>query len=131
MRSYPTNSPQALARLVAMAVVADGELDDREIERLGELDVFSMIGIDAEGFYRVLLELCRDLESGGEGDKVSLLSPERLAPLAAEVDKPDLQRVVLSSMLVTAKADGQVSGGEQALLRFLLECWKIDIDSLR
>lgn len=32
MRSYPTNSPAAVARLIAMAMLADGRLDNREIE---------------------------------------------------------------------------------------------------
>ena len=131
MRSYPTNSPQALARLVAMAVVADGEFDNRESARLDELRVFSLIGIDAAGFYQVLLELCRDLGMGGKGEHVALLAPSRLEQLAAEVDSPELQRIALSAMLVTAKADGKVSDAEQSLLRFLLNRWQINLDSLR
>lgn len=131
MRSYPTNSPEAMARLLAMTVVADGELDNCELERLKELQVFSMLGIDSEGFYRVLLDLCRDLAGGGSGEHVALLAPARLQQLAAELTDGELRRVVLSAMLVTAKADGEVSGGEQALLRFLLEQWQIPIDSLR
>lgn len=131
MRTYPTNSPQALARLVAMAVVADGELDNRETERLSELDIFAKIGIDSPGFYQVLMDLCRDLAGSGQGEHVSLLAPKRLEQLAAEIDKPELRRLVLSAMLVIAKADGRVSGGEQTLLRYLLERWDIAIDSLR
>lgn len=131
MRTYPKNSPQALARLVAMTVVADGELDNREIERLRELDVFVTLGIDSEGFYQVLLDLCSDLTEGGEGVPVSLLGAERLDRLARDVDSPELRKVVLSAMLVIAKADGEVSGGEQALLRYLLNRWGIDVDSLR
>ena len=34
-------------------------------------------------------------------------------------------------MLITIKADGTVSEGEQTLLRYLLERWDIDLDSLR
>ena len=32
MRSYPANSPQAAARIVALTVVADGDIGDAEIE---------------------------------------------------------------------------------------------------
>lgn len=131
MRSYPVNSPKALARLVAMAVVADGELDNCEVDRLRELEVFGMLGIDAEGFYQVLLELCRDLATGGSGEHVALLAPERLERLATEVDAPELRRLVLSAMLVTVMADGRVSGGEQTLLRYLMQRWDIPLDSLR
>ncbi len=131
MRSYPINSPKALARLVAMAVVADGELDNCEIDRLRDLNVFSMLGIESEGFYQVLLELCRDLAIGGSGEHVALLSGDRLAQLADEVDDPKLRKLVLSAMLVTAKADGVVSEGEQTLLRYLIDKWAIPLDSLR
>ncbi|MCB1915600.1 MAG: TerB family tellurite resistance protein [Rhodocyclaceae bacterium] len=131
MRSYPPDSPKALARLVAMAVVADGELDNCEIDRLRELNIFSMLGIESEGFYQVLLELCRDLAVGGSGQHVALLSSERLEQLAADVTEPKLRKLVLSAMLVTAKADGEVSGGEQTLLRFLIEKWALPLDSLR
>ncbi|MCB1893666.1 MAG: TerB family tellurite resistance protein [Zoogloeaceae bacterium] len=131
MRSYPPDSPKALARLVAMAVVADGEMDNCEIDRLRELDVFSMLGVESEGFYQVLLELCRDLAVSGSGSHVSLLSSERLEQLAADVTDPKLRKLVLSAMLVTAKADGEVSVGEQTLLRFLIDRWSISLDSLR
>ncbi|MCB1928269.1 MAG: TerB family tellurite resistance protein [Rhodocyclaceae bacterium] len=131
MRSYPPDSPKALARLVAMAVVADGEMDNCEIDRLRELDVFSMLGVESEGFYQVLLELCRDLAVSGSGSHVSLLSSERLEQLAADVTDPKLRKLVLSAMLVTAKADGEVSVGEQTLLRFLIDRWSIPLDSLR
>ena len=131
MRSYPPDSPKALARLVAMAVVADGEMDNCEIDRLRELDVFSMLGVESEGFYQVLLELCRDLAVSCSGSHVSLLSSERLEQLAADVTDPKLRKLVLSAMLVTAKADGEVSVGEQTLLRFLIDRWSISLDSLR
>ena len=39
MRSYPVNSPQAAARIVALTVVADGDIGDAEIEWLDRLAV--------------------------------------------------------------------------------------------
>ncbi len=41
MRSYPANSPQAAARIVALIVVADGDIGDAEIEMLDRLVVQS------------------------------------------------------------------------------------------
>ena len=37
MRSYPANSPQAAARIVALTVVADGDIKDAEIKYLDRL----------------------------------------------------------------------------------------------
>ena len=50
MRVYLRNSPQALARLVAMVVVADGRLHDLELKWLDERGIYDALGIDAAGF---------------------------------------------------------------------------------
>ncbi len=34
MRTYPANSPQARARILAMCLLADSDLDEEELERL-------------------------------------------------------------------------------------------------
>jgi len=45
MRSYPTNSPQAAARIAALTVVADGDIGDAEIEWLDRLAVHEQLGL--------------------------------------------------------------------------------------
>src|SRR3990167_11018512 len=45
MRSYPVNSPQAAARVVALTVVADGDIGDTEIEWLDRLAVHEQLGL--------------------------------------------------------------------------------------
>ena len=40
MRSYPIDSPQAAARIVALTVVADGDIGEAEIEWLDRLAVY-------------------------------------------------------------------------------------------
>ena len=45
MRSYPANSPQAAARIVALAVVADGDIGDAEIECLDRLTVHEQLDL--------------------------------------------------------------------------------------
>ena len=37
MRRYPVNSPQAAARIVALTVIADGDIGEAEIEWLDRL----------------------------------------------------------------------------------------------
>ena len=130
MRVYLRNSPQALARLVAMVVVADGRLHDLELKWLDQRGIYDALGINAAGFGEVLLDLCRDVVLEAEQQRLYLFDPARLKRLAADVDDPQLQRVVLSAMLVVAKADGRLSAGEQILLRFLLELWNISVDEL-
>ena len=39
MRSYPKNSPQAAARIVALVLIADGHVSQSEIDALNHLQV--------------------------------------------------------------------------------------------
>ena len=45
MRSYPVNSPQAAARIVALTLVADGDIGDAEILWLDRLAVYEQLGL--------------------------------------------------------------------------------------
>jgi len=50
MRSYPANSPQAAARIVALTVLADGDIGDAEIEWLDRLAVHEQLGLARHEF---------------------------------------------------------------------------------
>ena len=66
MRAYPTNSPEALARLIAMAILADGRLDNREIDWLKHHDTVSLVGIEQDVLIQALLDCCRDVITEAE-----------------------------------------------------------------
>ena len=118
MRSYPTNSPESLARLVALAILADGRLHNQEIDWIREHDTASLIGVDQDTLVQVLLDCCRDLLEEGGSDRLDVLSEARLAPLAEEISDVALRKVAVSAVLVVAKSDGRLSSEEQTLLRF-------------
>ena len=50
MRSYPRNSPQAAARIVALAMLADGDLTRTELDALDQLDAHEQLGLDRAHF---------------------------------------------------------------------------------
>lgn len=130
MRSYATNSPAAIGRLIAMAILADGRLDNREVDWIKHNDTASLLGVDRDTLIQVLLDCCRDVISEAEQERVFLLEDHRLARLADDVTDKALQKVALSAMLLIAKADGDVSEGEQTLLRFLMSRWEITLEDL-
>ena len=130
MRSYPTNSPAAVARLIAMAMLADGRLDNREIDWLNHHDTAAMVSVDRETLIQVLLDCCRDVITEAEQERVFLLEEARLARLADDITDRALQKVALSAMLIIAKADGTVSEGEEPLLRYLMQRWGLTLDDL-
>jgi uncharacterized tellurite resistance protein B-like protein len=130
MRSYATNSPAAIGRLIAMAILADGRLDNREVDWIKYHDTASLLGVDRDTLIQVLLDCCRDVITEAEQERVFLLEDHRLARLADDVTDKALQKVALSAMLLIAKADGDVSEGEQTLLRFLMSRWEITLEDL-
>jgi uncharacterized tellurite resistance protein B-like protein len=130
MRSYATNSPAAIGRLIAMAILADGRLDNREVDWIKHNDTASLLGVDRDTLIQVLLDCCRDVITEAEQERVFLLEDHRLARLADDVTDKALQKVALSAMLLIAKSDGDVSEGEQTLLRFLMSRWGITLDDL-
>ncbi|MDD3353973.1 hypothetical protein [Zoogloea sp.] len=130
MRSYPINSPDALARLVAMAILADGHLDNREVDWIRHNDTLALLGVDQDTLTQVLLDCCRDVINEAEQERVFLLEEARLSRLAGDLTDRSLQKVALSVMLIVAKSDGDVSDGEQSLLRFLMSRWGFTLEEL-
>ena len=63
MRSYPANSPQAAARIVALAVVADGDIGDAETQWLDRLAVHEQLGLARHELHALLDSFCEDLLS--------------------------------------------------------------------
>ena len=130
MRSYSTNSPEALARLVAMAILADGRLDNREVDWIKHNDTAALLGVDRDTLIQVLLDCCRDGINEAERERVFLLEDHPLARLADDLTDPALQKVALSAMLILAKSDGSVTEGEETLLRFLMSRWGLSLEDL-
>jgi len=130
MRAYPTNSPEALGRLLAMAILADGRLDNRKVDWLKHHDTASLVGVEQDLLIQVLLDCCRDVITEAEQERVFLLEDHRLARLADDVTDPALRKVALSAILIIAKSDGDVSEGEKTLLRFLMQRWGIALEDL-
>ena len=111
-------------------MLADGRLDNREIDWINHHDTAAMVGVDRETLIQVLLDCCRDVITEAEQERVFLLEEARLARLADDITDRALQKVALSAMLIIAKADGTVSEGEEPLLRYLMQRWGLTLDDL-
>ncbi|MDE2082684.1 MAG: TerB family tellurite resistance protein [Burkholderiales bacterium] len=125
MRHYPTNSPQAAARIVALALVADGHVSQSELDRLDRLGACRQLGIAAEEMSTLLQTFCEDLLQARHshwGD-ARQIEPEMLAQLMAEVDDPLLRRRVLQLCVAVVEADGHVADGESVVLVNAVEQW--------
>ena len=64
MRTYPRNSPDAAARIVALMLLADGHVDLAELQVLQRLDAEEELGLLTGQLQRVLDEVWVDLLVG-------------------------------------------------------------------
>lgn len=125
MRNYPRNSPQAAARLVSLALLADGHLDRAELEALQRTGACRDLGLSDEEFNAVLHDFCEDLlaTSVHTWGAACLLDAETLDALMAEVDDPALRSRVLRLCAEVVHADRHVADGEALVLRTALDRW--------
>ena len=127
MRSYPRNSPEAAARIVALVLVADGNVCRSEIETLHQLQIERELGLAPGSFAQVMHTLCEDLLLGAYGSGTMMCSVDRstLASLMAEVDAPALQRSVLRLASAAAAADQHLADAEALVVAAAREQWRI------
>ena len=125
MRSYPRNSPQAAARIVAVAMLADGHLCKAELDALAWRQGHEQLGLDPAGLHAVMQVFCEDLLAAAHGNwsQACRIDPDTLAGLMAEVDDPQLRRAVLGLCVAVVDADEHVSDGESIVLVAAVEHW--------
>ena len=114
-----------MARLVVLALLADGQLDESELEVLNRRGAFAALGISREDFVRVLYDFCADAARLSEGFGGYRLSPALLAGLFAEVDDPRARERVLGLIVAVVSSDGRFTDGEEKLFRSAMEAWGV------
>ncbi|HEY0957165.1 MAG TPA: TerB family tellurite resistance protein [Roseateles sp.] len=132
MHNYPRNSPEAAARLVALMMIADGNVSPAEVGALRRADAESMLGLPQGGMSVALQTLCEDLlasTTGADGLRWCT-SPSLLNTLMQDVDEPALQYKVFAAATSAALADRHLSEAEFLLLKQLADAWRIDASAL-
>jgi tellurite resistance protein len=125
MHTYPSNSPQAAARIVALALIANSEVKTSEWAVLKSMRVHEHLGLTTEEWHEVVGDLYIDLV-GSSTSLSDVLGDARLTrELLDHVDDPDLQRKVMRLCTGVINADGQVDEGESAFLLATLSQWEL------
>ena len=123
LRSYPTNSPRAMARLAVLALLADGQLDECELKTLERRGAFATLGISRQDFVEVLYDFCADVARLSENSRGYRLSPPLLKALFAEVDDRAAKERLLKLIASIISSDGHFSDGEEKLFLGALHAW--------
>lgn len=126
MRTYPTNSPQAATRLLAMLLVADGNYSMTEIRALEQLEVPRLLGLTSEEIKTVIDQFCEDLLTAAHGEWTgsAQIDDATRRSLMNEVQDPQLRQQVLALCEGVALADGHLAEGEADMLDALAKAWR-------
>ncbi|MFC0400825.1 TerB family tellurite resistance protein [Paraburkholderia rhizosphaerae] len=126
MRTYPRNSPEAAARIVALALTADGHVCSSEDRALDRLNVSRELGLAPGEFHGIVQTFCEDRMLGPASWAEPAGDPDGdlLTTLMADIDEPTLRRKVLRICLAVAVADDYLADGEIALLAAMLDAWR-------
>jgi uncharacterized tellurite resistance protein B-like protein len=129
VRKYTTNSPEAGARVVALALMADGAIDRSEIVLLERQNVLGLLGLDAEQFDSIYYEFCTDMLASARRNASGLLELDQpfIKALLDEISDPALQKKILRITLDIANADHRLTTGEASLIALTLERWSMEL----
>jgi uncharacterized tellurite resistance protein B-like protein len=133
MRSYPTNSPQAAARIIALTVVADGDIGEAEIEWLDRLVVHEQLGLARHELHALLDTFCEDLLSSDQLKWADAcpVDERTLADLMGEIQDPALRLKLLRLCVELAEVDAHVDDGESSVLVAAVEHWGLHHEMFR
>lgn len=126
MRTYPCNSPEAAARLVALVLIADGHVCRTELDTLERIDAARELGLQPDALPRIVQTLCEDLLLGADasGSLVANIDERALASLLREVTDPGLRAKVLRLAAAVANADRHLADGEALVLEAAGRHWR-------
>ena len=133
MRSYPHDSPQAAARIVTLAMLADGAVSGAEIDALDRSGVHQQLGLHADSWDAVVHDFCEDLLDAAQVTWADAcrIDPRTLADLMAEIVDPALRLKVLRLCVLVVEADGNVVDGEAIMLGTAVEQWGLHREMLQ
>ena len=126
-------SPQAAARIVALTLVADGDIGDAEIEYPDRLAVHEQLGLARHGLHALLDTFCEDLLSSEQLKWADAcpVDERTLAQLTSKIHDPALRLKLLRLCVELAEVDAHVDDGESSELVAAVEHWGLRHEMFR
>ncbi len=132
MRTYPANSPEAIARILAMVMITDGNMDARELDALEKLHTYDLIGIERRRFAQILSEYCDDISDEADEDdgSIKLIDKARVDTLLDGITDQGKRILTCAITVDLCKSDGEISDPEMTLLRYMMQKWNITLEDI-
>lgn len=118
------DSPQAMARVLALVLIADTELGPEELQALEDLSVYERLGVSRAEFMGIAQHFCAHLgQRMGPADTLRLSDPQLVNEVLAGVGHYGLRLLVARLAAGLIVADGRVRAAERRLYLHLLARW--------
>ncbi|UXY14023.1 hypothetical protein N8I74_11885 [Chitiniphilus purpureus] len=131
MKRYPNNSPEAMARILVLQMMCDGNFAPEELEELEHLRIYEALAISRKGFIQVLQDYCNDVSDEADEDgTIRLIDRERMELVFDAVDDPKKRLLVAAIALDLSKSDREFSEAELVVFRHLLAHWHLRLEDL-
>ena len=125
MHTYPTNSPEAVSRILALSMIVDGHVSPSEVHAMHRAPFLEQVKVDDDTFDRTLRELCEDLLDAAANRRAGMveIDPTLLDALLLDIRDPLLQICLWKTMVDIVEADGHLDGRETTLVRRAARAW--------
>lgn len=131
MRNYPPNSPEAMARIIVLCMLADSDLDPSELDDVHLQQIVDSTGLNHHQLMLVLKHYLEDIAADESGhERINLLQPERVNRLLDDVTGHGERLRTLATALSVCKADHALNPPELAVFRHIMQHWQMDITDL-
>jgi uncharacterized tellurite resistance protein B-like protein len=118
------DSPQALSRVLALMMVADTDLDPREVYALDDMSAFELLGIERRQFIDAARGFCAELRTRmGDRDYLRLSDLALIDELLDAVRNPQARLRVSCAAQRVITADGRVDPLERHVYDHMLARW--------
>lgn len=128
LRPYLRNSAEAAARIVALALIANGRIKAAEVAVLDALQAPERLGLTRPQWHGVINDLCADLLGPARCGDEGRIPSDVLDRMLDEVEDGDTRRLVLRLCSAVVQADHQIDDGESVVLLAAVERWGLHPD---
>lgn len=127
MRTYPTNSAQAVSRLLALTMIVDGHLAPSELKVARGSSMPKHIMLGEDDFDDVVRDLCEDLlaSAARRSSHEVEIDGRLLDALLGEVDDSALRLSLMRTMLDIVHADSVLDTRETILIERAFRAWSL------
>lgn len=131
MRAYLHNSPEAMARIIVMCLLADSDIDPSELDHDSLAKILTSCGLSQHDFMMVLKHYLEDIAADNSGaERINLLEPARINQLLAEVNQHNERIRTLATALSVCKGDHALNNAELAVFQHIMRQWQMDLTDL-